>query len=166
MDIRLKTLILLWLVGAMLLSAPYGVMAEIYSWTDENGVRHYSNTQPQDYSIVRVTPEVSHDQSTEQKNSDDYRQMVEKITSEHHESKDQELEKRLEKTERLLMDAEKKAESALKAAQEARTIALEKQRHREIYVVPWIGPHPIKNTSPLPYQPPYSQPNLHPTGRE
>ena len=26
----------------------FGIEAEIYSWTDENGVKHYSNTPPPD----------------------------------------------------------------------------------------------------------------------
>ena len=43
-----------------------GLEAEIYSWTDENGVRHYSHTPPADRAVqiktareIRSSPEVS-----------------------------------------------------------------------------------------------------------
>jgi hypothetical protein len=40
------------------LTAP-GVQAEIYSWTDENGVKHYSHTPPPDQSgPVKTAPEI------------------------------------------------------------------------------------------------------------
>jgi Domain of unknown function (DUF4124) len=36
-----------------------GVQAEIYSWTDENGVKHYSHTPPADRSVLTKTaPEI------------------------------------------------------------------------------------------------------------
>lgn len=40
------------------------VHAEIYSWTDENGVKHYSHTPPTDRSIpVKTAPEIKTDPS-------------------------------------------------------------------------------------------------------
>ena len=37
-----------------------GVQAEIYSWTDENGVKHYSHTPPPEGTAqVKTTPEIS-----------------------------------------------------------------------------------------------------------
>ena len=36
-----------------------GVQAEIYSWTDENGVKHYSHTPPPDRSVpIKAAPEI------------------------------------------------------------------------------------------------------------
>lgn len=36
-----------------------GVQAEIYSWTDENGVKHYSHTPPPDRSVsIKSAPEI------------------------------------------------------------------------------------------------------------
>ena len=41
-----------------------GVQAEIYSWTDENGVKHYSHTPPAERSIpVKTAPEIKSDPS-------------------------------------------------------------------------------------------------------
>ena len=39
-----------------------GLQAEIYSWTDENGVKHYSHTPPPERSVpVKRVPEVKSD---------------------------------------------------------------------------------------------------------
>ena len=39
-----------------------GVQAEIYSWTDENGVKHYSHTPPAERSVpVETAPEIQSD---------------------------------------------------------------------------------------------------------
>ena len=41
-----------------------GAQAEIYSWTDENGVKHYSHTPPTERSIsVKIAPEIKSDPS-------------------------------------------------------------------------------------------------------
>ena len=54
------------------------------------------------------------------------------------------LKKRLKKAERQSIVAEKKADKALEMAEEAQAIALERQRYREIYVIPEraIDPYP------------------------
>ena len=47
--------------------AASGVRAEIYSWTDENGVKHYSHTPPPDRSVpVKTAPEIQSDSITDQ----------------------------------------------------------------------------------------------------
>ena len=39
-----------------------GLRAEIYSWTDENGVKHYSHTPPPERSVpVETAPEIQSD---------------------------------------------------------------------------------------------------------
>ncbi len=39
-----------------------GVQAEIYSWTDENGVKHYSHTPPPERTVpVETAPEIQSD---------------------------------------------------------------------------------------------------------
>jgi len=44
-----------------------GVQAEIYSWTDENGVKHYSHTPPPDRSVpVKTAPEIQPSPTTDQ----------------------------------------------------------------------------------------------------
>jgi hypothetical protein len=45
-----------------------GLQAEIYSWTDENGVKHYSHTPPRDRSVpIKATPEIQPNPATDQK---------------------------------------------------------------------------------------------------
>jgi hypothetical protein len=44
-----------------------GVQAEIYSWNDENGVKHYSNTPPADQSVhIKTAPEIQSESTTDQ----------------------------------------------------------------------------------------------------
>ena len=53
-----STAILMVLLFAFLSAS--GVQAEIYSWTDENGVKHYSHTPPPDGTAqIKTTPEIS-----------------------------------------------------------------------------------------------------------
>ena len=49
-------LIIIFIISALIGS---GVQAEIYSWTDENGVKHYSHTPPPDRALrVKTTAEI------------------------------------------------------------------------------------------------------------
>ena len=44
-----------------------GVQAEIYSWTDENGVKHYSHMPPPDRSVpIKTAPEIRSESLTDQ----------------------------------------------------------------------------------------------------
>lgn len=142
-----------WLLVMAVLLTVSPVQAEIYSWTDENGVRHYSDTPPGDSSKVTVANEIPHDQEADQKIRDDHQQMVQQADEEQRESEKRELEERLKKAEKQLQEAERKADRALEAAKEARTIAEEKQRRREVYVVPYVGPVSKRNPRTVPYQP-------------
>ncbi len=54
------------LVIILMMSALIGsdVLAEIYSWTDENGVKHYSHDPPSERGIpVKTAPEIKSDPS-------------------------------------------------------------------------------------------------------
>jgi len=60
----------------------FGIEAEIYSWTDENGVKHYSNTPPADRAAqiktdreIRPGPEVS--QSREKIDEENFEAILE-----------------------------------------------------------------------------------------
>jgi hypothetical protein len=132
------------------MSAAGPVLADIYAWTDENGVRHYSDSPPGDANVVAVTPEIPHDHEADRKNREAHQAMMKAIEQEQRASENRELEKRLKKNEKKIQEAERKAAQALDQAKEARDIAVEKQRRREVYVVPWIGP---RNKRPVPYDP-------------
>lgn len=126
----------------------FAVRAEIYSWTDEQGARHFSDSPPEHSAGVHVAREIPHDKTADKKHDDAYRQMMEEIATQQRMKKEttetEVLKKRLKETRRQSIAAEKKAEKALKMAEEAQAIASEKQRYREIYVIPEraIGPHP------------------------
>jgi len=63
-----------------------GVQAEIYFWTDENGVKHYSQTPPADRSVtIKTAPEMQPDPTAEQK--------IEKLNEENIDAILEELEK-------------------------------------------------------------------------
>jgi hypothetical protein len=64
----------------------FGVQAEIYSWTDENGVKHYSHTPPPDRSVsVKPAPEIQPGPTADQE--------IEKINEENIDAILEELEK-------------------------------------------------------------------------
>jgi len=133
------------------------VLADIFSWTDENGVRHYSDNPPGNSNEMKVTPEIPHDPETDQRNKEAHQEMVKQVDADLQESEKRELEERLKRTENKLEAAERKAEQALDEAQKAREIAEEKQRYREVYVVPGIGPGGNRPPRPVPYDP-YKKP--------
>ena len=58
--------IAIFIIFVLACLAASGLKAEIYFWTDENGVKHYSNTPPADRSVqiktaqeIRTRPEIS-----------------------------------------------------------------------------------------------------------
>jgi hypothetical protein len=126
----------------------FTVRAEIYSWTDEQGVRHFSDRPPQHFVDVHVLEETPHDKIADKKHDDAHRQMMEEVAANQRERKEtaetETLKRRLEKAERQSRAAQKKAEEAMEAAKQAQVAASEKQRYREVYVIPQkrIGPYP------------------------
>ena len=152
----MKTQTFIWMMSGFILTvflAAPAVLGEIYSWTDENGVRHYSDTPPGASGNVDVQPEIPHDAAVDQKNRQAHQEMVKQVEEEQQETEKKQLEERLKKTERKLEAAQRKAEQALDEAKEARNIAEEKQRYREVYVVPGIGPGGNRPQRPVPYDP-------------
>ncbi len=122
--------------------------SEIYSWADKQGTRHFSDSPPQYSTDVHVAKEIPYDKIADKNHADAHRQMMEEITVQQRLKREtaetEALKRRLEKAERQSKAAQKKAEEAMKAAEEARATVSERQRYREIYVVPqWgIGPYP------------------------
>lgn len=122
--------------------------AEIYSWTDEQGVRHFSDRPPQHFADVQVSKETPHDKIAGKKHDDAHRQMMEEVSASQRMRKEtaetEALKRRLEKAEHQSRVAKKKAEEAMEAAKQAQAAAEERQRYREVYVVPprGIGPYP------------------------
>ena len=99
-----------------------GVQAEIYSWTDENGVKHYSHTPPPDRSVpMKTAPEIKSVPTTDQE--------IEKINEENIDAILEELEKEEQAS------ASKPADSQ-KATSRQDRIAAEKEKLEE--KIAWI----------------------------
>jgi hypothetical protein len=130
----------------------FSAKAEIYSWTDDKGVRHFSDNPPQYAANVQIEAEIPHDKTADQQHDDAYRQMMKDIAAQQQREEEaaekEALLKRLDAAERRSTAAQQKAEAALKAAEEAQAAASEKQRYREVYVFPrWtVGPRVPNNS--------------------
>ena len=140
--------ILFRLTPMLMVLLAFVVRAEIYSWTDEQGARHFSDTPPQHSADVHVAREIPHDKIADKKHDDAYRKMMKEVTAQQRMREEtaetESLKKRLEKAETQARAAKKQAEEAMKKAEEAQSVASEKQRYREVYVIPprGIGPYP------------------------
>ena len=72
--------VIILMMSALLSS---GLQAEIYSWTDENGVKHYSHTPPPERSVpVETAPEIQSDPNALQKQEKINEKNVEAILKE------------------------------------------------------------------------------------
>jgi len=91
-----------------------GLQAEIYSWTDENGVKHYSHMPPRDRSVpIKAAPEIPPNPATDQKiekiNEENIDAILEEFDREQQTSppKPAETKKPLSRQERIQAEAEK-----------------------------------------------------------
>ena len=91
-----------------------GVQAEIYSWTDENGVKHYSHTPPAKRSVpIKTAPEIqpgpATDQKTEKINEENIDAILEELDKEEQAStpKPAKIQKPLSRQERIQAEREK-----------------------------------------------------------
>jgi hypothetical protein len=99
-----------WLVICLLLWGSPPVTANLYHWTDAQGVRHFSNTPPPDGADATVLlEEIPYDPE-----SDDKRRAQEDAML--RESESAETQKRLENAERDAEEARRQAEAARRKA--------------------------------------------------
>jgi len=90
--------------------------ADIYSWTDENGVRHFTNQAPPEHAELLIkSPEISHDEEAHQRRLEEDR--LELARQELAERKALLLQQQLE-AERRLAAANARAEAALQRAEQ------------------------------------------------
>jgi hypothetical protein len=105
-----------------------GVQAEIYSWTDENGVKHYSHTPPPDRSVpMETAPEIKSTPATDQE--------IEKINEENIDA----ILEALDKEEQVF--ASKQAETQKRSSRQER-IAAEREKLEE--KIAWVEQLPPK----------------------
>jgi chromosome segregation ATPase len=96
-----------------------GLTAEIYYWTDENGVKHYSNTPPDEANAKVEFKEYQHNKRTDQRRSEDENEELDSLIKdiEHKDRKAKAAEKK------RLAEAEKN-----KPPTDAERIEAEKKR--------------------------------------
>ena len=100
----------LGIAGFMIPSAS----ADIYSWTDENGVRHFTNQAPPEHAELLIrSPEISHDEEAHQRRLEEDR--LELARQELAEREAFLLQQQLE-AERRIAAANARAEAALEQA--------------------------------------------------
>jgi len=81
---KLVAIVVFFGVGCLIAS---GLHAEIYSWTDENGVKHYSHTPPADRSLrIETDPEIPNNptdsRKTEKINEENVETLLEELDEE------------------------------------------------------------------------------------
>jgi hypothetical protein len=110
-----------------------GVQAEIYSWTDENGVKNYSHTPPPDRSVpIKTAPEIKSTATTDQE--------MEKINEENIDAILEELEKE-EQT-----SAPKPADSQKPTSRQNRIAAEREKLEEKIAWVEQLPPEAFTNS--------------------
>jgi hypothetical protein len=113
--------VIIVMMSALLVS---GVQAEIYSWTDENGVKHYSHTPPPERSVpVETAPEIQSDP--------DALQQQEKINETNVEAILKELEKESDEQAQAEAGSPPKAAATKKPPTRQERIAAEAEKLQE-----------------------------------
>ena len=87
----------------LILLCSVGQSAEVYFWTDENGVKHYSNTPPDEENAQVEFKEYQHNDKTDRRRTEDENEELESLIKdvEHKDRKAREAE------EKKLAEAEK-----------------------------------------------------------
>ena len=131
--------------------------ADLYHWTDENGVRHYSNTRPPEgEDASEYMEEIPYDPQTDSK-----RRAVEDAMLQERESA--KLKERLEEAERNAEEARRQAEEAKRKAERLEK-ELEEKEDEPSYGVYYYRRYP--GHRPPGWRPPgYRPPGHRPPGR-
>ena len=93
--------------------------AEIYSWTDEKGVRHFSTVPPEDAVNVAISAESPHDAQKDMAQAREYEQWLKQIQqkekSDSSEKKKRSKRRRSEEVQKAYWEAQKAKAEAQKA---------------------------------------------------
>lgn len=93
--------------------------ADIYEWTDENGVKHFTNyAPPDDATILMKTKELPHDEAADRARMEDERQFLDELAKLERAAREAELERRVTEAERRAAEAERYAEETLRATEQ------------------------------------------------
>ena len=104
-------------IALIICSAVTVARADIYEWTDENGVKHYSNHLPPDGSTVLMkTKEEPYDEAADRARMEAERRERLELARLENERRELELRLREAELEQRLAEAERIAEDALREA--------------------------------------------------
>ena len=126
----MKSLRLLLVLALVFLGVSI-VCAQVYSWTDKKGVRHYGDAPPEDAENIKVMfPEYQYDESADKKRTEQGQQQLESLIKEL-EAEDAEAQaeerKRLEETEQNKQPTQQELIEVEKQRLERRIAYLEEQ---------------------------------------
>lgn len=122
------------------------VNADIYTWTDEKGVRHYGDSPPEDAKDARVVfQEYQHDESADKKRSEQDKKelgsLIEELDKENAEAQAEEkrrveeAQKNREPTQQELIEAEKeRLEKRIKFLEEQPLEYFGSQRNKTVRI--------------------------------
>ncbi len=119
----MKYFMILWLSGQFLLFVPILNAGSIYTWTDENGVKRYSNEAPPDDSKdLKVIKEIPHTQADDDRSRQNVEKLEQVLEAQEAEKKAAEIEKE-QKNKKIDAGKKKTAKSTLN-----KKVLLEKER--------------------------------------
>jgi len=119
----MKYFLILWLSGLALLFVPDLNAGSIYTWTDENGVKRYSNAAPgEDAKDVEIIKEIPHTQADKEKSGQNAEKLEKVLEELEAENKAAKIE-REQKNEKI---GEEKKKAALDKLN--KKVLLEKER--------------------------------------
>jgi hypothetical protein len=113
---RAVIIVLFTLVGYLIASSSF---ADIYRWTDQNGVIHFTNyAPPKDATVIMKTEEVPYDEVADRQRMESERQQELELARLEIAEKQAEIEKRAAEAERRALEAERYAEETVREAED------------------------------------------------
>lgn len=161
----MKALIIYLIMGLGCIFAS-AVYADIYQWTDENGVQHFTNYAPRDGArLIAKTRELPFDEAADRARREADRQYLLELSRQESAQREVERQQREAQAQRRLIEAEQKAREKLQQAEDlltaARQIADSCSSHGGYiysgYAYPCYG-YPSWCRPYDPYRPPHIQP--------
>ena len=114
----MKGIKILLVIAAGCLIAGY-LHADIYEWTDEDGVKHFTNyAPPEDATILMKTKEVPYDEAADQARMEEEKQFLDELARLERAAREAELERRVADAERRAAEAERSAQETLEATEQ------------------------------------------------
>ncbi len=107
----------MWVIAAGCLIAGTAP-ADIYEWTDDNGVKHFTNYAPPDHAtILMKTEELPYDEAADRARMEADRQFLDELARLESAAREAELERRVAEAERRAAEAERSAQETLESAE-------------------------------------------------